>query len=192
VDASRRGAGGQAAAAIAAPSRASRLAVVAPLSPEHYKVQVTVGRETIDTLQRIQDLMRHVVPDGNPAVIVERALTLLLAHLERTKLAAADRPRRGRELSLGSRHIPSAVRRAVWTRDGRQCAFIGADGRRCEARGFLELHHTAPYAAGGEATVQTIELRCRAHNLYEAELDFGPSVRDRRRERADARTPPVP
>jgi hypothetical protein len=29
------------------------------------------------------------------------------------------------------------------------------------------------YAAGGEATEANIELRCRAHNAYEAELDFG-------------------
>ena len=174
------------------PPRASRLAVVAPLTPDQYKVQVTVSRETIDKLRRVQDLMRHLVPDGDPAAIVDRALTVLLAQLERTKLAATKRPRRGRELSLGSRHIPSAVRRAVWTRDGRQCAFVGADGRRCQERGFLEFHHTAPYAAGGDATVQTIELRCRAHNLYEAELDFGPSVRERRRERSNASTPPPP
>ncbi len=66
------------------------------------------------------------------------------------------------------------------TRDGNQCAFVSRDGRRCEERGFLELHHTVPYAAGGEATVDTIELRCRAHNQYEAELDFGSSVRRRR------------
>jgi hypothetical protein len=30
-----------------------------------------------------------------------------------------------------------------------------------------------PYAAGGEATVENIQLRCRAHNAYEAELYYG-------------------
>jgi hypothetical protein len=156
------------------PAAASRPAVVAPLTPDQYKVQVTVSRATVDTLRRIQDLMRHTVPDGDPAVIVDRALTLLLAELERTKLAATERPRHGR-------HIPATVRRAVWARDRGQCAFVGTEQRRCQERGFLEFHHTAPYAAGGEATTQTIELRCRAHNLYEAELDFGPSIRARRR-----------
>ena len=29
---------------------------------------------------------------------------------------------------------------------------------------------------GGEATVANVSLRCRAHNLYEAELAFGPEV----------------
>ena len=160
-------------------SAASRSAVVAPLTPEQYKVQVTVGRETIEKLRRVQDLMRHTIPDGDPAVILDRALTVLLAQLERTKLAATERPRNARELMLGSRHVPAAVRRTVWARDRGQCAFVAASGRRCQERGFLEFHHSAPYAAGGEATVATIELRCRAHNLYEAELDFGPSTRRR-------------
>ena len=31
------------------------------------------------------DLLRHAVPDGDPAVIVDRALTLLLTELERSK-----------------------------------------------------------------------------------------------------------
>jgi hypothetical protein len=163
-------------------------AVVAPLTEDQYKVQVTVGRETIDKLRHVQDLMRHVIPNGDPAAIIDRALTVLLAQLGRTKLAATDRPRTGRALTLGSRHVAAEVRRAVWARDRSQCAFVAADGRRCRERGFLELHHAAPYAAGGDATVDTIELRCRAHNLYEAELDFGPSVRQRRSSR-NARTP---
>jgi hypothetical protein len=160
--------------------RPPRPAVVAPLAPEQYKVQVTVGRETIDKLRRVQDLMRHAVPNGDPSVIIDKALTVLLTQLERTKLAATPRPRAGQAMTLGTRHVPAVVRRAVWARDGSRCAFVSADGRRCEERGFLELHHTVPYAAGGSATVDAIELRCRAHNLYEAELDFGPSVRQRR------------
>jgi hypothetical protein len=34
--------------------------------------------------------------------------------------------------------------------------------------GFLELHHAVPFAMGGATTVETLELRCRAHNAYEA------------------------
>jgi hypothetical protein len=153
----------------------SRPSVVAPLTPGQYKVQVTLSAETIQKLRRVQDLMRHTIPNGDAAIIFDRALTLLLAQLERTKLGATERPRAARELALGSRRVPSAVRRAVWRRDGGRCAFVGAAGR-CTERGGLEFHHVVPYAAGGEATVDTIELRCRAHNLHEAVLDFGPRV----------------
>ena len=64
------------------------------------------------------------------------------------------------------------MRRAVWQRDLARCAFVGTAGR-CDERGFLELHHVVPFADGGEATVENIELRCRAYNAYEAELHFG-------------------
>lgn len=75
----------------------------------------------------------------------------------------------------GSRHVPPAVRREVWRRDGGQCAFVGTKGR-CEERGFLEFHHVVPFAAGGETAVGNLQLRCRPHNAYEAELYSGPSV----------------
>ena len=40
-------------------------------------------------------------------------------------------------------------------------------------RAFLELHHVVPFAAGGGCNASNIQLRCRAHNLYEADLFFG-------------------
>src|ERR687897_2657830 len=72
---------------------APRPAEIKPLAPERYKVQFTVSRETHDKLRRVQDLMRHTIPDGDPAAIFDRALTVLLAELSRTKLAVTDRPR---------------------------------------------------------------------------------------------------
>lgn len=77
-----------------APVVTRRPAVVAPLAPERYRLQVTISGEARDMLRRIQDLLRHSVPDGDPAAIVERALGVLLAELERRKLAKTDRPHR--------------------------------------------------------------------------------------------------
>jgi 5-methylcytosine-specific restriction endonuclease McrA len=67
---------------------------------------------------------------------------------------------------------PAAVRREVWTRDEGRCAFVGTSGR-CAERGFLEFHHLRPFAEGGETTAANLELRCRAHNAYEATWHFG-------------------
>jgi 5-methylcytosine-specific restriction endonuclease McrA len=146
-----------------------------PRAPERDKIQLTVSRETYQKLRRAQDLLRHSVPDGDPAVIVERALTLLVTQLERTKTGATERPRKGARASkTGSRHIPAAIKRHVWQRDGGRCAFDGPEGR-CPTTGFLEYHHVVPFAAGGQTTNGNIELRCRAHNLYEAERYFGPA-----------------
>jgi hypothetical protein len=57
-------------------------------------------------------------------------------------------------------------------RDGGRCAFEGGEGR-CSERGFLEYHHVVPYANGGAASEDNIQLRCRAHNQYEADQWFG-------------------
>ena len=159
--------------AAAVPPRAGSRAVVAALSAERYKIQFTVDASTHAKLRRAQDLLRHQVPDGDPAAVIDRALTVLLENLERQKLAAAARPRSSRPARPGSRHIPAVVRRAVWLRDGGRCAFVGADRRRCSEQGFLEFHHVRPFGTGGESTVENIELRCRAHNQYEANLYFG-------------------
>jgi hypothetical protein len=155
-------------------------AVVAPIAPAQYKVQITVTADTYEKLRRAQDLLRHTIPNGDPAVIFDRALTLLLTNLEKTKLAAVTRPHASRAPAGRSRHIPAAVRREVWKRDDGQCAFVGANGQ-CKERGFLEFHHVIPYAQDGPTTPENLQLRCRAHNAYESEQCFESMwVRERR------------
>jgi hypothetical protein len=155
--------------------------IVAPVAPERYRIQFMVGRETHLKLRRVQDLMRHTLPDGDLVAIFDRALSALLAELERVKFAATSRPRSGEQPAESTRHMPAAVRRAVWKRDGGQCAFEGRRGR-CTETGFLEFHHVLPFAAGGKSDESNIQLRCRAHNQYEADLFFGgpPVLREER------------
>ena len=148
---------------------------IAPLAPERYRIQLTVSGETHDKFRRAQALLRHALPSGDPAAIFDRAVTLLVDQLERQRFAQTDRALATTPRPGSSRHIPAAVRRAVWRRDGGCCAFVGNQGR-CGERAFLELHHLEPYAVGGAATVENIELRCRAHNAHEARLFFGPDV----------------
>jgi hypothetical protein len=163
----------------------TRVASVEPLSTAHYKLQVTIPHETDDKLRRAQDLLRHTLPNGDMAAVLDRALTLLLADLERRRCAATPAPRVGSAESSRTRYIPAAVRREVWRRDQGRCAFVGTSGR-CRETGFLEFHHVEPFAEGGLATVVTIQLRCHAHNLYEASLFFGDGG-DYVREAADAK-----
>lgn len=143
-----------------------------PVVEVRYQLRVTLTADTQATLRRAQDLMRHSNPTGDPAVIVERALTLLVEHLEKTKIARTSRPRATREASpttrRRSRHVPAAVKRAVWARDKGRCAFEGAHGQ-CTETGLLEFHHLVPFADGGPTTAANLALRCRAHNAFEAE-----------------------
>ena len=151
--------------------------VVAPLSATRYRVQFTVGAETYEELRLAQDLLRREIPDGDPGAIFARAVKLLLAQVAKEKTAATATPRPAPPSDPGSRHIPATVKRAVWRRDRGQCAFVARGGRRCAERAYLELHHIQPFALGGDNTASNIALRCRGHNAYEAELDFGSRVR---------------
>ena len=159
---------------LAAATPPPRRPLVAPLATDRYQITFTASTETRDKLEFARDLLRHAVPDGDPAAIFDRALTALLRELARKKFAAADKPRAGRGDLKHSRYIPARVKRAVWVRDLGRCAFVAADGRRCGERGFVEFHHhDDPYGVGGEATVENIQLRCRAHNRYEADVYYG-------------------
>jgi hypothetical protein len=140
-----------------------------PDSPAGYKIQFTADPDTYDKLRQAQALLRHQNPYGDIAPIINKALTLLIADIERRRLGLVERPRPAAKSAENSRHIPAEVRRKVWERDGGRCVFRGPRGQ-CGERGFLEFHHVKPYAEGGLATVDNIEMRCRAHNLYEAEL----------------------
>jgi hypothetical protein len=147
-------------------------------------VQFTIGKESHDKLRRLQDLLRREIPSGDPGLIVDRAIALLLERVEKAKRGAVSRPSRPSVIRPGadgpaaagvdSRHIPNEVKRGAQRRDKGQCGFVSADGRRCTERTFLEFHHVIPYARGGRATIDNISLRCRRHNQYEAELVFGP------------------
>jgi hypothetical protein len=159
--------------ALAAPSSATRQQVVAPLAPDRYHVRFTASAAACEKLKRAQALLRHTVPSGDPGEIFDRALTALLDVLERRKLGAVDHPRPSGGQAAASRNIPAEVKRAVVDRDGGSCAFVGSTGRRCGERGFLEFHHVVPYARGGAPSIKNVQLRCRAHNGYEAELVFG-------------------
>lgn len=159
-------------AAVAPARPALRPPEIKPLAPERFKIQFTVSREIYDQLLRVQDLLRHTVPNGDPAIIFERALRLLLADLERARMGKVEQPRCTRPAKTHSRHIPAAIKRAVWQRDNGRCAFKGSSGR-CAETGFLEYHHVVPFADGGESSPSNLELRCRAHNQYEADLWFG-------------------
>jgi hypothetical protein len=113
-----------------------------PLRPGRYKLELTAGQGLHDKLTQLQDLLRHQVPDGDLAVIVERAVDLLVddtmkrrfaqrrapekprskeqlrpakrtRSVKRTRSAKRTRSGKGSARSADSRYIPRAVLRAV-------------------------------------------------------------------------------
>jgi hypothetical protein len=79
------------------------------------------------------------------------------------------------------RHLPAALRRLVWEREGGRCTFMDDRGVRCPATTAIEFHHRQPYARGGQDTAANITLRCSAHNDLAADEDFGRDYMRRRK-----------
>src|SRR4029453_3414827 len=88
-----------------------------PLSRARYKVQFAEGVELRDKLERLTELMRAEVPSGDIAQPIEQAVTEKLARLEAKRFASPTAPRQklqATHTTPTSRHIPAAVRRAVY------------------------------------------------------------------------------
>ena len=154
-----------------------------PCSPGRYMLQCALDQETHELLRHVQSLLGHAVPSGNVGEILKRSLRVLADALEKQKFGKCSRPgkRRG---SKNPRYIPLEVKRAVWERDGGRCTFVGTGGKRCDARAALEFDHVDAVARGGESTTDNLRLRCRAHNLYEADCTFGADFMRGKREQA--------
>ena len=158
------------------------IAKVAPIAAQRFALHVTIDQATRDMLRHAQELLSHQIPAGEVAEVLRRALHSLITALEKRKIAATDRPQKAPRATSNRRHVPAAVKRAVWERDQGQCTFVSESGQRCPARSFLEFDHIDEVARGGRATVERMRLRCRAHNQYGAECAFGTEFMKRKRE----------
>jgi hypothetical protein len=139
-----------------------------------------------------RDLMSHANPTGDLAVVVERALDVLIEKLRARRFGQTKEVRKtaptpahlldqakgrlGRDVIRRRKHVPHEVRRQVAERDGYCCSYVSPSGQRCEARAFLELDHERAWARGGDDSVENLRLLCRAHNQLLAEREFGQRV----------------
>jgi hypothetical protein len=174
----------------APPASPARPTVLTPLSPQRYKLQLTISSETLEKLRRAKDMLGHRVRAGDDDAILNRALTVLIDKLAREKYAQTDKPRPGRPRNPRARRPSAAVRRIIWKRDEGRCKYISPDGHRCEETRRIEEHHLDPWALAGDVdTPEAYELRCQRHNDYEGRLYFG--KRRRRDDPGEVREQPT-
>jgi len=129
-------------------------------------------------------LLGHQVRPKDLPAVIDRALDALIQQLEKSKFAKTSRPRPGSHRAATGRYIPAEVKRRVWERDRGQCTFVSEKGRRCPATSRLEFDHADLVAWGGQASLDKIRLRCRAHNQYGAECVYGVAFMNHKRDEA--------
>jgi len=119
------------------------------------------------------------VPDGDLARIIDIAVSEKVQRVEARRFGRTTAPTSRPfdvDSTASSRHIPAAVRRLVYERDGGRCAYRDEFGLRCAKRHDLEFHHKQPFARGGDHSPANLALMCRAHNILLAEQDYGADV----------------
>jgi hypothetical protein len=154
------------------------------MPPPLHRFHFTADAELLDMVERLRGYLRHKIPDGRLESIFKEAARTLISKIEHERgVLPADAKKQplasgaahGRR---GSRIVPKAVKRAVWTRDDGRCAFAASDGRRCESREALEYDHVIAWADGGRSEdLANIRLLCRAHNQRLGRKRFGPRRR---------------
>ena len=165
------------------PARRSRASVV-PVSEVQVKVELFVSRTTYEKMRYAQELGSHSMSATSLVELFDEGLDEVIKKREKRKFAATSKPRAPMNRPGSKRYIPAHVYRAVWKRDGGQCTFVSQDGHRCGERNMVEFDHTVPVALGGRATMDSMRLRCRAHNQYEAEQVFGKPFMQAKRQQA--------
>jgi 5-methylcytosine-specific restriction endonuclease McrA len=151
-----------------------------PVAPGRYAIEGRVDQALVEKLHRSQELLSHGGRSCGLAELLELAADLLLAHAERKRFGATERPRKRNSGGDGDR-ITNEVKREVYARDGGQCTFTSDTGRRCVSRGNIEFDHIQPVARGGRSDADNVQLLCRAHNQLLADRAFGPGfMRDKR------------
>lgn len=173
------------------PGPARARARLTRISAERHRLELSLAQETADKLRRVQALLGHAIPSGKLEDVLDRALDLALAELEKRKFAMGAKPRK--EIpAKAPRTVPAHVKRAVYERDGGRCTFIGANGHRCGSTKRIEFDHVVPLARGGTSTLSNVRLVCAIHNQYAADQAFGRDWMNSQRVRSElAREVPV-
>ena len=157
------------------------------------RVQATADDPTtpVSSETRIDEPGAHMhadAPSGNQGVSAPGH-----AHAEPITAEAPAAAPATKAARTGSRYVPADLRREIFARDGERCTYVGPDGDRCPARGYLELDHIHPKAFGGTETAANLRVRCRAHNALYAEQVFGRAhVAGRMDLRRRKCAPPIP
>jgi 5-methylcytosine-specific restriction endonuclease McrA len=142
----------------------------------HYSF--TVSEELNAKIQKCKALLSGKYPTGVDQETLLEALTEMFLDRkdpERRSKCRGERKRQNKPKQTVqeecSRYIGPATRDAVYSRDGGQCTYVGSNGKRCESKWNLEIHHDeTPFAMGGNHNISNLRLLCAPHNKLEAEL----------------------
>lgn len=131
-------------------------------------ISLSISIEAKEHLERLQDLLSQKT--GKAASlrdVVEYFAKETVNRLDPVKKAQRNAEKAPRPVILSSRikrhPLPARTKHQVFLRDQGQCTKV-VQGKRCQTRRWLDVHHVIPLAKGGEDTLQNLVTLCSAHH----------------------------
>ena len=148
-----------------------------PLTASLARLHVTVSRRFIAKLDAARVALSHTHPAARMEELLEAALDALLERDAKRK-GFVSKPQVKRRPSAPA-HVPAAIKREVWQRDGGRCQWQLHSGEICGSRTRVQIDHIQPRALGGPSTTGNLRLLCAAHNQEAARRYFAEAFMDR-------------
>lgn len=138
---------------------------------------MNLSNETAANIKRAKEVLSHKFPQATDAQIFDYALSFMLDRVDplrkkpkdpSTQLAAESASKRV------TKKISAPVRRSIIQSAQGSCTYKDPHtGRTCGSRHQIQIDHIIPKAMGGSDEPENLRVRCREHNLFEAERVFG-------------------
>jgi len=136
---------------------------VKPVTQERLELRLGISEKLHQELKRAQEIVSSKTK--KPASLEETLEALAALFLQKEDpVEKARRARPARKVSdPKKREIPAALRHLVRLRDQDQCTHV-QDGKRCEDRKWLDIHHIRPVSEGGPTMLENLTTLCRGHH----------------------------
>jgi len=149
------------------------------IRPTRVQLVCGISEELMKEIERIKDLVSQ--SSGKPARLEDALSAMASLYLQKQdpvvkakRVLKKKNELSSRRVSLKSRNkrsaIPAMVRHEVAIRDNGQCTHLSPNGKRCEQKRWVDLHHKRAISEGGEHSSGNIVTVCRSHHRLHHQL----------------------
>ncbi len=148
---------------------------IRPVAKEVSQLRVPVDNKTHENLSALREILSQ--KRGRAASLADVIAWMAEETRERfdperkaerrvTKVSSGNASSAPKIDKPGRSPIPARIKHQVVLRQGWQCIYVGADGRRCNQTRWLDFHHISPLARGGRSTPENLRLLCKSHHAF--------------------------
>lgn len=150
-----------------------------PISGEFVELQVTIKKETLEKLKRVESLLAQKGQDSGWGNLLDQALDQYIEKHDPVKKAERAQKRKlgpGRvklkpivekpSFTAYQKRTPLTAeqKHAVFARDQGRCTHMGSNSHRCNSDRWIQVHHIIPVSQGGTNALENLTTLCSFHH----------------------------